>query len=411
MKKNKTTSSAAADLRCRAEQRLQARRTAKARPPAEPETLRLLHELQVHQVELEMQNEGLLAAHAAADADLQQYTDLYDFAPVGYFTLGRDGSIRRANLTGARLLGVERSALSNRRFGLFVADVDRTAFNGFLNGVFEGEPREACEVALCRSGHSPASATGPGADGALHVRIEAVATEDGQTCRAAVTDITERWRLDDALRFLVQCGSTGSGEDFFPALARYLAQSLGMGFVCIDRLEGDGLTARTVAVWCDGKFEDNVLYALKDTPCGEVVGKTVCCFPASVCQFFPRDTALQDLRAESYVGVTLWSHTGEPIGLIATIGRKPLTNPRLTESVLKLVAVRAASELERKQVEEAMRASHEELTRFNRAMVDRELRMIDLKKEINELCKRAGQPARYGLEFEKEGMAIGANDC
>ena len=70
-------------------------------------------------------------------------------------------------------------------------------------------------------------------------------------------------------------------------MARFLAGSLEMDFVCIDRLEGDGLSARTVAVWCDGHFQDNVTYALKDTPCGELLGKEVCCFPASVGRFFP----------------------------------------------------------------------------------------------------------------------------
>jgi hypothetical protein len=61
-----------------------------------------------------------------------------------------------------------------------------------------------------------------------------------------------------------------------------------MFYVCIDRLEGDGLTARTLAIWCDGHFEDNLSYALKDTPCGDVVGKEVCCFPAGVSALFPR---------------------------------------------------------------------------------------------------------------------------
>ena len=83
-----------------------------------------------------------------------------------------------------------------------------------------------------------------------------------------------------------------------------------MDFVCIDRLDPDGLTAHTLAVWTDGRFEDNVSYALKDTPCGDVVGQAVCCFPAGVQRSFPDDEVLQDLRAESYVGVTLFSHTG-----------------------------------------------------------------------------------------------------
>lgn len=179
-------------------------------------------------------------------------------------------------------------------------------------------------------------------------------------------DITERSQIEEVQAFLAQTSTGTAHAPFFEGLARYLAKSLGMDFVCIDRLEGDGLTARTVAVWCDGKFEDNVTYALKDTPCGDVVGKTVCCFPAQVCQFYPRDQVLRDLRAESYVGVTLWSYTGQPIGLIAVIGRRPMTNRPLAEAMLKLVSVRAAGELERLDAEAALRESE----KTHRALVE-----------------------------------------
>ncbi len=172
-------------------------------------------------------------------------------------------------------------------------------------------------------------------------------------------DITERKRSENALEFLAQTSSGAAGLPFFQSLAAFLAENLQMDYVCIDRLEGDGLSATTVAVWFDGKFEDNVTYALKDTPCGQVVGKSICCFPAEVCRSFPHDQVLQDMHAESYAGVTVWSHTGQPIGLIAIIGRRPLANRALVEATLRLVAVRAAGELERLDAEEALRISEE----------------------------------------------------
>lgn len=197
---------------------------------------------------------------------------------------------------------------------------------------------------------------------------------------AFLRDITELKRATAIQAFLARTSTGTAGEPFFEALARYLARDLGMDFVCIDRLEGDGLNARTVAVWCDGKFEDNVTYALKDTPCGDVVGQTVCCFPASVCQFFPRDQVLRDLRAESYIGATLWSHTGQPIGLIAVIGRSPLVNRSRAEATLKLVSERAAGEMERQQVEEDLRRANEDL----------EVRVLERTRDLtatNELLK------------------------
>ncbi|MEI6449362.1 MAG: PAS domain S-box protein [Actinomycetes bacterium] len=195
--------------------------------------------------------------------------------------------------------------------------------------------------------------------------VRAVRLGDGlsQTWR----DVTERRRAESVRAFLAHTGSGPQDEPFFEALARYLAESLGMFYVCIDRLEGDGLTARTVAVWCEDHFEDNVAYALEDTPCGEVVGKTVCCFPAGVRRLFPRDQALEDLRAESYIGVTLFGHSGRPIGLIAVIGRAPLGDRALAEATLELVAARAAGELERLDAEAALRETRDRLELAQRA--------------------------------------------
>jgi PAS domain S-box-containing protein len=189
-------------------------------------------------------------------------------------------------------------------------------------------------------------------------RSSAYMDSDGQLKTVVIShDITDLKRIEDAQLFLIAGGSSlQGGEDFFQSLARYLAVSLGMDFVCIDRLVGGGLSAKTVAVYFDGKFEDNIEYALKDTPCGVVAGKTICTFPQDVRKLFPEDIILQEMIAESYAGVTLWSSTGEPIGLIAVIGRKKMENPHLAESILKMVAIRAAGELERRDAEEKIKS-------------------------------------------------------
>lgn len=172
-------------------------------------------------------------------------------------------------------------------------------------------------------------------------------------------DITERKKLEEAQFFMMHCGSSTPDEDFFLSLARYLGENLSMDFICIDRLLNNGLTAQTEAVWFDGRFEDNITYALKDTPCGDVLGKTICNFPAGVRHLFPKDEVLQQMEAESYIGTTLWSSTGQPVGLIAMISRKTLDNPQIAESVLKMAAARAAGELERKIAHEELLKSEE----------------------------------------------------
>ena len=192
MKPKVKPSSSAAELRRKAEERLRKQKTKKG-PGTELDTQRLLHELQVHQIELEMQNEELKQARVAVETALERYTDLYDFAPVGYFTLGRDGAIRQANLTGASLLGVERSGLVKSRFELLVAEEARPDFDAFLKRVFQGSARESCVVMLSRKGSEPPV-----------VQIEAVASEDGQECRIAVVDISSRKHLEDTLNLLAR---------------------------------------------------------------------------------------------------------------------------------------------------------------------------------------------------------------
>ncbi|PKL16077.1 MAG: hypothetical protein CVV49_18075 [Spirochaetae bacterium HGW-Spirochaetae-5] len=163
-------------------------------------------------------------------------------------------------------------------------------------------------------------------------------------------------QMDETQLFLIMSGShLSGGDDFFQSLARYLAETLKMDFVCIDKLVGGGLSARTVAVYFDGEFEDNIEYTLNDTPCGVVAGKNICTFEENVRGLFPKDIVLQEMKAESYAGVTLWGSSGEPIGLIAVIGREKMDDPALAESILKMVSIRAAGELERRDAEERIK--------------------------------------------------------
>ncbi|MBF0242005.1 MAG: PAS domain-containing protein [Desulfamplus sp.] len=186
-------------------------------------------------------------------------------------------------------------------------------------------------------------------------RGKALRDRDGRVLRMAGSeiDITEQKEMKDALSFLLTCGLPATGEDFFESLARYLSQTLAMEYVCIDSVDKDGLMAQTVAVYNCGKFETNVKYSLKDTPCGEVINSNaICCYPKEVRKLFPNDLALQDLMAESYFGTTLLDSKGEIIGLIAIIGYCELKESKKVESLLKIVAPRAAGELERRKIEE-----------------------------------------------------------
>ncbi len=136
-----------AQLRRRAEDRLRERpgnqRPTAAVPKSDADTKRLLHELQVHQLELEMQNAELRQARDELELALDNYTDLYDFAPAGYFTFAPTGAILQVNLTGATLVGIERSRLLGQSFGRLISAGSRPAFSTFLQHFLRARPVKA----------------------------------------------------------------------------------------------------------------------------------------------------------------------------------------------------------------------------------------------------------------------------
>jgi PAS domain S-box-containing protein len=125
------------------------------------------------------------------ETELENYTDLYDFAPVGYVTLDRKQIIHAVNLTGATLLGIERSRLIGRSFGQFVASEARQRFSEFIRKVFVSQTKEACELALLK-----------GENKSLFVQIEAVASASGLECRIGIIDISVRRQLEENLEIL-----------------------------------------------------------------------------------------------------------------------------------------------------------------------------------------------------------------
>jgi len=124
-----------------------------------------------------------------AEEALARYTDLYEHAPVGYLTLGQDGEILQINLTGAHLLGLERSRLVNKRLGMLLSADSRAALNEFVAKVFEGQTSQTCEVTACPFGASE-----------IALELTATVADEGRECRAVVKDISELKRSELAQR-------------------------------------------------------------------------------------------------------------------------------------------------------------------------------------------------------------------
>ncbi|MFU8788177.1 MAG: EAL and GGDEF domain-containing protein [Methylobacter sp.] len=175
--------------------RIKAEAEAQLRPAGEPvpgSADELLHELQIHQLELKIQHEDLLHAHAVLEESYDRYVDLYDFAPVGYLTLTNDGLIAEVNLTAARLLGSDRKKLLKRRFSAFISPGHADCWHVFFTGIMKNQQRQHVELMLKRCD-----------DAEFPVQLDCLrvtSVKQGSMLRIALTDISERKQTEAALR-------------------------------------------------------------------------------------------------------------------------------------------------------------------------------------------------------------------
>jgi PAS domain S-box-containing protein len=297
------------------------------------------------------------------EAARERMLDLLEHVAEGIFLLDQANRLIYINERGASLLRKPRSELLNRSLS--------ECFPGTAGSPFQKvhERNQVEGVAISFEVFHPP----------FGVWFEVRACKSKEGLSVYFQDVTERKRMDETLQFLGSACNEPGG-DFFQALARHLLECLSVDYVSVDRLQEGMLTAQTLVACHKGQFRRSLTYTLNETPCGEVLGRTFCCFPKDACRLFPKSKLLQELTAEGFAGVTIWSSQRQPIGMIVVISRQPLVNISLVESILQLVSMRAAVELERRQREQ-VRESH--LASLNRlASISRDLAVVNNKQEL-----------------------------
>ncbi len=207
------------------------------------EAAQALHDLRVHQVELESQNEELRRAQMALDAMRSRYYDLYDLAPVSYFTLSAAGVILEANLTAATLLGVARDELTGQPFDRFIFREEQDGYYLSNRRLFEtGEPLTH-DLRMVRN------------DGMLfwgHLKGVAVQDNEAAVCRIVVNDITQRKEAEERLKGVVEV--LAAGEERF----RQLFEQHSAIMLLIDPFSGAIVDANTAAAEFYGYSRDQL---------------------------------------------------------------------------------------------------------------------------------------------------------
>ena len=201
--------------------------------PLPPAVQELVHELQVHQIELELQNDELRQSHLDQENARARYFDLYDLAPVGYVTVGANGSILEANLTAATLLGVNRGALVTRPLHAFIAREDQDGFYLLCKQMQETGSPQSGEVRMNRAG---------GAQLWVHVMATATTDADGVCAlRMALSDISAlksvQYQLLQLAHFDALTGLPNrrlKADRLHQAMANARRTGQGLAVVCID---------------------------------------------------------------------------------------------------------------------------------------------------------------------------------
>lgn len=196
---------------------------------------RLIHDLEVHQAELEAQNQQLREAHHQLEESRARYSDLYDFAPVAYCTFDRTGLVSEINLTGAAMLGTQRSRVIGKPFSVYVSEPDRAAFRSHLQRrLASPQGPEVVQLTLANSAKHPI----------VVQMVSAVARNHGGaivSCRSTFTDITEQKRAEEALRLAVHMR-----EEFLAIVSHDLRNPLNSVLLGSEMLQGARLDAASL---------------------------------------------------------------------------------------------------------------------------------------------------------------------
>jgi PAS domain S-box-containing protein len=289
---------------------------------------------------------------------------LLDSEEVAVFVHAPD--FEACNATACRMLGVDRDALHGRSPFAFSPPVQpdgapsAEALRRRMDSARAGQP-QWFQWQFCR------------ADGELVATLAQLEAQrfDGNDCLVTrVRNVSHLWN-EEILRHAALAVSGAEGVNIFDQLVRSLATILKVdaAFIAVFA-DASGERLRTVGVCLDRQIVANVEYGIAGTPCADVVGRDFRYYPAQVGSQFPGDSMIQGLAVESYAGYPLNDAAGTPLGIVVVLSRSPLANAELTESTLKIFAVRAAAEIERGRAEAALRAREEQYRAIFNASVD-----------------------------------------
>ncbi len=295
---------------------------------------------------------------AAAEADLDLQRLSIEESVDGVQLLDLDG----------RLLSMNAAALKI----LEICDV-KPLIGGLWIELWEGADRKAAEIAIRaaqQGGVDRFVGCFPSVRRAqptwLEVSVSPVADSSGKPERILISarNVTEYKRTDRSLRLIAEGTAAATGEEFFRSLARCAAQALGARYAFVAETLSE-MESQSLAFWDGSDFGAGFTYRFPGTPCQRVAAGHICVTSSGLSAKFPEDLWLQQIGAESYVGVPLRNAQGRTLGHLAVLHQEPMEPSGEDITALQIFAARGCAELERKQAHEKLSKAHEDLRRLN----------------------------------------------
>ena len=179
---------------------------------------------------------------------------------------------------------------------------------------------------------------------------------------STIEDITERKTTESAFQALVRSMIGTTGIDSLQKITENVSSWLGADCVMVGEIQPDTKTVKVLSMLLDGQEISDFAYTLTGTPCENVTEKGFCQYPDNAAQLFPESKDLKDLNIRGYIGTPLQNSTGKVFGVLCALFRNPIHPPPSVQEIMDIIAVKAASEIERTQIERAFKKSKQMLS-------------------------------------------------
>ncbi len=303
-----------------------------------------------------------MAQRKQTERTLQEERDrdsqILDVAGMLIVLIGSDQNVILVNRKGCDILGYDENDIVGRNwFDQFVPETVRTEVKAVFDRLMAGE--------LMIQDYENPVITSSGNERLIAWNNSIVYDSHGQIMATLSSgiDVTERKRIEGALRALAESTALSAGDEFYRMHTRDLAGIYGTRYAFIGVFADRTKTSiRTLGAWSGGNFTDNFTYDLAGTPCQDIVNRKMELVPDEAMRRYPEDLLLAEMEVQSYFGAPLISSSGETMGLVSVMDVKPLSPDAWTRPILRIFANRMAFELERQQAEAAVREGERALS-------------------------------------------------